>query len=777
MAKITELSAAGPLTGAELVPVVQGGEMVQAPFADVLDQQQALLEAAADAALVTINQKVSEASFSADEAEAFATSTSSAAIDNVFTIFSQVVSNPPLTASTIMAGGWEVTNTAPADVSLGSLYVVRKGYGMDALPKLWVDRIYRTKRVRQSYPNQASFTANQESLSEGLYSSDFVIGLLNVSARTGLKAVCNWVMPSRLLVQSTVHWEIAPFHADARNWGAGGVGQQVGCVQVRANNGTTATAWQTVSGTSLSTSVEDANPCEVFQGDINVSALADGAFWLEAKVYPWIGHPGAILSSEDQSAFREFSRRWFRKRAAINYVYVASTGNDTTGVVSTTAATAAATPCLTIGGALLRARTALGTTTVGALDGLRVRILDSVNTGAANIASFAPLRQDVAGVIIERAPGVARTSAVVTISSAFRPFFSDTSGTLTEGSLIFNDVSVVLAGAYTLTGEAARKLEFTFWNCTVNFAGFATSLRNSSHARYFGVVASNPHATAFGVSTGNEVRILRGLTADLANGGYEGWVTMGCNLTRASSPAFTNALTNGHIWYNNKFLNPVTTSAVLLFAGATAGNSGLDLGSFAQVQNLAEVTGTNGGPAMRNAGDSDKGNLTHAVIMHNTIAGVDSAGRVNICYDEDPAMARIHRNVAFKANLVPQINVKGDDYALINNGARTGQFEFEHGARCSGNFTRDINASGGDVSFGQAYPGIGSVIAGGDPLFTTAQHVTRVGGVLTAGAGGGTYTLQGGSPARNLQPYPLLKYDLAGNLRGAGTQHAGAYQS
>lgn len=779
MAKISELPLAAPLTGTETVPIVQGGAMAQAPFGEMLDQQEALLQAAADAALVTINEKVSAAALSADEAEAFAAATSSAAVDNLFTVFSQIAANPPLTASAILSSGVAIVNSAPADVSLGSLYIVRKGYGLDALPKFHVDHLYRTKRWRQAYPNQANFTADQEALNEGLYATDCAIGLPNASARTAPKAIANWCMPARLQVQNSVHWEIEPFHCDARPWGAGGVGQMVASVQVRANNGTTATAWQTVSATSLSTAVEDANPCEVFQGDIDVSALADGAFWLEAKIYPWFGGPASVLSSEDSGVFRELSRRWFRKSAVINYVYCDdATGNDATGVVSTVAATAAATPCKTIGGAFLRARTALGAATVGAIDGLRIRTLGPVNTGATNIASFAPLRQDVAGVIIERAPGVSRASAVVTISSSFRPFFSDTSGTLTEGSLIFNDVSVVLGGAFLLQGETARKLEVQFWNCNLNWGSFATTLRSNSHLRFFGVVGSNFHSTSVAQSASGEVRIMRGLTADLNNGSFEGWVTMGCSLTRASSPGYADATKNGHICYNNTFLNPnQNSSGVLVFPGATAALNGLDLGSVAMVQNLVELLGTQGNSSMRIAGDSDKGNLTHAVICHNTCTGVEAAGRTNICYDEDPATARFHKNVMLKANCLTQINVKGDDYSLIQNGARTGQFEFEHGVRCSGNFTRDVNANGGGVSFGQAYPGIGSVIAGGDPLFTNNQSVTKPAGAFVAGAGGGIYTLQAGSPARNLQPYPLLKYDRAGSLRGAGTQHAGCHQA
>lgn len=736
----------------------------------------AAVEAAGDA-------KVSLASGHADRAEdaeeaalGYASTAGSASVDNLFSIFSQVTVNPPETASTIQANGWEIINSAPADVSLGPVKVVRKGYSTAALPVAWVDTLYRTKRVRQAYPNQASFTATEEALSDYVYSTDFVFGLANQSTETSPKPIANWAMPDRLQVASSVHWEIVAFHRDARNYGAGGVGQQVACVRVRANNGTVATAWQTVSAASISTFVEDANPLEVFQADLDVSALADGAFWLEGEVYPWFGAAASVLKSEDQSAFREFSRRWFRKRATINYVYVASTGNDTTGVCSTTEATALATPCLTVAGALLKARTTLGTTTVGALDGLRVRIVDSVNTGAANIASFAPLRQDVAGVIVERAPGTARASAVVTISSSFRPFFSDTSGQMTEGSLIFNDVSVVLGGAFSLVGEAARKLEVQFWNCNLNWGSFATTLRSSSHLRFFGVVGSNFHSTSVAQSANGEVRIMRGLTADLNNGGFEGWVTMGCSLTRASSPGYADATKNGHICYNNTFLNPnQNSSGVLVFAGATAALNGLDLGSVAMVQNLVELLGTQGNSSMRVAGDSDFGNLTHCVIHHNTLTGTNDAGRINFSYDEHPTVARTHKLISMKAVLAPSINIKGDDYAPISNGARIGHFPAEHGVGCAGNFTKDVNALSGGPSFGQAYAGIGSVIAGGDPLYTDNQSVTKPAASLVAGVGGGTYTLQSGSPARDILAYPLLKYDIAGNARGTGTQDAGVY--
>ncbi|MBA4353569.1 MAG: hypothetical protein C0409_02645 [Novosphingobium sp.] len=54
MAKISELPAAGPLTGAELMPVVQGGQAKQAPFGEILTQQQAVLAAAASVQITAL---------------------------------------------------------------------------------------------------------------------------------------------------------------------------------------------------------------------------------------------------------------------------------------------------------------------------------------------------------------------------------------------------------------------------------------------------------------------------------------------------------------------------------------------------------------------------------------------------------------------------------------------------------------------------------------------------------------------------------------------------
>lgn len=691
---------------------------------------------------------------------------------NVLSLFTL----PPPATAIIAENGWQCTISAPTDLSLAQLPVWRQGFTTTGAATWYLEQVRVTKRVRQPYPNQASFTTDQVALSDWIYSTDRIYGALNGSLETSPKPIAAWVMPHSLLVADSVRWEIVAYHRNASNKGAGGIGQQVACVRVRANNGTTATAWQTVSETTISTGlVEDATPVEVFGGTLDISSLADGRFWLEAEVYPWIGDAASVLRSEDNFTAgvdqREFTRRWYRKGSTVNYIYVASTGSDTTGVVSTDPATAAASPALTVGGAIMLARTALGSGTRGALDGLRIRVVDTVSMGNPNSA-FRPFRQDVAGVVIERAPATARSSAIVNVGVAFRPYFEDHSSPITEGSLIFYDVSVNHTAAITYTGETSNRLQVQFWNCNLNYGGFSSTLRNNSGYELYGVTATNTASNSMAFATAGQIRMMRGVTVDLNGAGWEGFINIGCAITRPGVSGFWDA-SRPWICANNRFFNPTQTT-FLHWRGSVSGGT---LGAAAVVQNLVERTATTNGVNLRWSGDSDFGSTVHSVIHHNTFTGISLYGRVNVDYDEHPTVARTHKGLSWKANLIPQVNVKGDDYSTILNGSRIGQFPTEHGVGWEGSFSISVDAGAPGESFKQAYGGLNCIVAGGDPLWTNYQGVTLSGSTPVAGAGGGTYSLQAGSPARSLLPYPVLKYDITGTARGTGPQHAGAYQS
>lgn len=159
------------------------------------------------------------------------------------------------------------------------------------------------------------------------------------------------------------------------------------------------------------------------------------------------------------------------------------------------------------------------------------------------------------------------------------------------------------------------------------------------------------------------------------------------------------------------------------------------------------------------------------VAFHRNAGAADNIGQV-AC-----VRVRTHRLMSVKGNIFPQLNTKGD--VFMTDGTRLGNFVFVHGVGCEGNFT--LYSAAATASEAQAYPGIGSKIGTSttvlqDALFTNYQGTTLTPpSTYVAGAGGGTYTLQGGSTARDILSQRLTKFDFAGAARAAGTQDAGAY--
>ena len=464
------------------------------------------------------------------------------------------------------------------------------------------------------------------------------------------------------------------------------------------------------------------------------------------------------------------------RAAGYYYVYLASTGNDSTGVVSMTAATAKATPCLTLAGAWTRIRTLLGNTQ-GAFDGIKVRVTDTVNSGTFGYDYY---QQDIGAVMVERDPDVSRATAKLINNGQIgyqAGLVTHTSG-MDENAIIFKDMTVEIGSGGSFVGSAGNKLDVQFWNCNVIDNSPSGGQRANSSLSYFGTVFST-YTSALGRTSNGEIRIMRGVSVDLANTAHEGWVTVGCNLTRVTSPALADAKKDGHIWYGIKYLNPYGSgNSPIRFTGA-AGDSGLDLGSAAIVQCVVEML-VGGTPGIFLAADTSHGNLTHVVMHHNALPGSEGNNRINGPYDDHATVARNHKFVSDKGNIYPNANIKGD--VNVSNGARLGHFAPHHGVGRAGNFMRHYDEAAANkvtgpasLSFGHLYSGMGSINGGGDPMFTDNKAVSGTSASPVTGTGGGTYTLQSGSPAKNLLSAPLLAYDLAGNSRGTGTQHAGAY--
>lgn len=669
----------------------------------------------------------------------------------------------PTPFSAVAADGWQVTVASPTDLTLTPFLVSRAGFDATGAATTYYDVLRLTKRVRQAFPSQASFTATSVAVSDYIYAADTISGATNNSTVVSPKPIATWGMMDRTLVGNSIAWEIIPFHRDAR------LGRQVACVRVRATDGTNTTAWQAVSTVTVSSSCETPQQPEVFAGTLDITALNnDSLITLQGEVYPWFGVSGSVLASNTETEFR-FTNRFFYKNTTLvsapNIICVSSTGNDSTGVVSTNEATARATPCLTVGGAINRAASLLGTGTRNILSGLEVRVMDGVAMGTV---PFAFINQDAAAIKVTRATTATRSSANITMSVTLRPYSAgnDKSPQLTESSITFEDLTITRTADVEFLGEGSRQMHVQFRNVAFNFSsvGAASGMKSNSHLSVFGMTVTN-YTSGFNFTSSGDNRILRGLSGSFNNIAIDGSNLIGGSL--AATFVLNTPAQRGMIVYNNSLPSVPSGNNGITMAATTAGQSMYG----AIVQNVVPNITTGGNASFLIAGDSANGNITHLVMHHNTSAGVGIYGRYNVVYDDTPGTARTHTLVSFKGNLGPQINTKGD--VFMSDGARLGNFPFHHGVGCTGDFARGLDAGGGGLSFGQAYAGIGSVINGGTILFVD-DRATTAGPV--AGTTGGNYDIQSGSPAKNLFSGYLLARDYAGAARStSGTVDAGAY--
>ena len=703
--------------------------------------------------------------------------------------YSAEATNPgALPAVTLSLPSEMAPDTAPI-----TMPVTRKGFDATGAPTTYSELRTFTKRKRQTWatglsdPQHPPATATTLVMDDYVYSTDTTpVNVTNNSAEISPKPIAAWVMPARLLVANSITWEIIAFHRDYRG------NRQVAMVRVRGNDGTTQTPWQVVAATSTSAGlVEDAQALEVFTGNLDITALATGAVWLEAEVYPWIGDTASVLKSEDNWAAslsaRTFTRRYYRKdvarAAAPPLAYVASTGSDTTGVWSTNAATAAASPFLTETGA--HKALAGAPATGGIADGCRIRIVDSVavalNTVAANTCGGA-------GLIIERAPSSARAGAYITMANNYITAMSCSIAGL-EGCIIFNDLTLertVNSGSMRGSGSTTQQqVHFQFWNITLKDATAASTAYTNGHGSYFGVTI-DAATTNYGWFTNGtpEVRIMRGMKGDFNNNNsVVSYIQCGNNVSRRGACVLQAPVNQGCIFYNNVELKCNGTSTPITVGGLVAGDS---IVGIAIVQNLIEVIGTGTNNIIGISRDNGFSNTTHTVMIHNTMTGAkDSRG--NFFYDESTGTTRrLHKLLRMRGNIHVQVNVKGDVFVGVGQSNpteapfRTGHMHYMNGVGVQGEFVVYCSADGAQVgsSFSQMYPGMGASIGTSqttrnDPLFVNYQAATQG---PVAGAGGGDYHLQSGSPARNRVTALGLRYDLGGSARPtSGNDAAGAY--
>jgi hypothetical protein len=689
-----------------------------------------------------------------------------------------VVVGPPTdeNVTAINSEGWSATYTSPPtfDPVASPLYVVatRAGYDTAGSPTTFDDALLLTQRVRQAYPNEASLDADRVAMSDYVYSTDTVTGVTNNSAEVSPQPVAAWGSLARQTVGNTLTGEILAFHRDARD------GEQIACVIVTATDGTT-TVSQTVSASTVSGRSTDLHSVIVYAFSLDITSLTDNHLvTVNAKVYPWVGNASTILDSSASSEARGFSPRYYLKNTTLAasppYAYVTTAGNDGTGVVSTTAATAEATPFLTVQGAINGIHTALTGTT--GIDGAIVRVGNDGGTPFVMVAATVTRTQKVGCITITRDPNVARANARISFgSSSWRARMGV--GTLTSplntGCVRFNDLAIVRTGTSTMNGEATTRLELQFDDVSFDNGSYNATWHSNSHSYMNGVAFTNLTGnSSLGAAT-YEHRLTRGISVDINFGGMEIWYLIGSDITRSGGGnRGTSRTYNGAIVAFNRISSPSSVSTLIGF-GFSA-----DFVGAAICQNIFEYVSATTSANFSISNDNKTGNNTHTIIHHNTFAGFFTCGRANIFYD-DGSTARTSKLMSCKGNIHVQINTKGDVFET--DGARVGNWAYLYGVGCQGEFSQYIDANSGGIggTFAQAYPGLEADIGTSasirnDPLFTDYQGTTSG---PTAGAGGGTYTISGSSPAKDLLTAPVLKFDLAGTTRGTASTSSGAYEA
>ena len=684
--------------------------------------------------------------------------------------------------ASINATGWDATYRspipAPFQPAAAPRYIslIRQGFTQAGAPTTYVENLVLTQQVRLVYPNQASLDPTRVALSDFVYSTDTIVGVTNNSTLTSPAPVCNFVTPDRQTVGNTLTVEVVAFHRNARG------GQQVACVVFTATDGTN-TVSQTVTGATVSsTTSSDQAAVLTYRADLNIPSLNAGQITVNAKVYPWIGGAASIAdSSLATQGTRAFCPQIYLKNVTTAttpmLVYVSPTGNDATGVASTTAATASASPFATIGPALTALRTANG----GHCDGCRVRLM--AGTNSMGTVAYNTYTQ-YAEFIIEADPNATPSTAILTLGANF----------------IFNLTNWIRFRGITLNrtvNTAQIKLQCVLENCIIADASGAYSLFGSGvFARVIGCTFTSQ--IPINEAAGNAVLLVRGCTLNASSAiAVSPWLFLG-NKTSGVVNCFSLSLSYaGSITAFNKFMGAGGASSVWQMD-----QTGTITGA-AFVQNLIEVT-ANSGRAFGPSADGQSASVTHLVSHHNTIAGFWSFGRNNELYNETlggVSKMRTHTLNSFVGNIWTQINTKNDVfYATDSNhmngdptliaadgscSLRVGGWSHMYGVGCKGEvvcFPDAYGASGVQngtgSSFSQAYAGLGSICGASSTVslavnFTSYQGVTSAG---ATGAGGGNYTITSGSVAQGRVINPVLPFDLAGNPRHATGSAAGAYE-
>lgn len=704
-----------------------------------------------------------------------------------------------ITACRILATGWEaeidieglavggtyamdgsgatLTNPATAKVVFT---VVSEGYtisGTTATLGTKTRTVYGTRARQKAYPNHAaaqeavadntltvtvalseyiydddntgagkSGTAPTVTIGSGFYTQGGTpnnattdLAVTNNSTQDYPKVIGRWAVVPYQRFTLTATLEMVAFHRFAE------YGKPVAGVIFTAKEG--ATTKETLAATDMVKSgAADSLPC--------YRAYLTGAEYTDHVVvtcdfvaYPWVGDADSVLnSSGTANALTLGSLPLFSDPDDDYPVYKAcvntGTGNDTSGVASTTYATAAAAPCATINGAMNKIAAATG----GGVD---------------------------AGLILLQSNDHSWGDGTDTLQSTTNVWLTVTrdylGGTTKANACIIGapnaDVKTNLMRLYDLTLKPTGYIGYgnatgrTLWQDHVDIV--CASQVSTKPWRLFDI-AYHTFCTSDKLdfpcsedSTNTIPALVRGCTASLARGfgegnGYGASCTLTSTITSSSpngeGPLVGLSRANSIGAYNIRLRGGTSQNQLVdIYASDTA----LVCNCCEAITGISTVSDSCGG------GTLDPAN--NKILWHNTIAGQ----RTLVGYCDTGNYVR--SNFSVKFNSCEFMATKHDVFAT--NGTYIKGWSVLYGVGWMGN-----NSEENPDNF---YPNWGGI----NGTRTTAAGYTDDQSLTTSGSGGGTYTTTVGSVLRGKIPSAasvVIPWDLAGVAYAAGGD-AGAY--
>lgn len=297
----------------------------------------------------------------------------------------------PALLTAIGTEGWNgtVNGTPPTEYDpvgdAQTFTVLSPGFSGVATPVTRSRNVTIMKRVRQPHPNETTKTADTAALNRVIHAGDTIVGMTNNSTRAVTPPGPMWIDADyRMARTNSITVRLFVAHRYGQD------GAPLAGVRFILSDGTNSVTADVSSLTTVSYTASG-HSGSLYEATLDITALNNGICTKDVIMYPFVG--AATQASVDYSGIHSinFGVHRFIKSVSGSYgemfAYVnASTGNDGTGVASATAATAAASPYLTLAAAVTAVKTAVnsahGRNEAG---GGTIRLVDGTHT-------FAPIR-------------------------------------------------------------------------------------------------------------------------------------------------------------------------------------------------------------------------------------------------------------------------------------------------------------------------------------------------------------------------------------------------